>query len=108
MLKQLLADELAYRKARGELPVSVKELEARYAALGYKLDRSYDCRALSRYVTGERAGIAYPCCTTGLREIDTGARAFNVNARRDDRFRAMQDLRTSGLFAVSRGFILEP
>lgn len=108
MLKRLLDDELAYRASIGQMPIPVKELEARYNALGYRLDRSMDCRALARYMTGERAGVAYPSCSTGVNESDTGLRAWNRDARRDANFQAMQALRGSGIFAVSRGFILEP
>lgn len=106
MLKRLLDAELSYRKEQGQAPVSVAEFTARFAALGYQLDRSMDCRALARYMTGERAGTAYPCCSTGVIEADTKLSAFNCDARRDERFRAMQELRGS-IYAVSRGYILE-
>jgi hypothetical protein len=106
MLKRLLDAELAYRKEQGQAPVSVAEFTARFAALGYQVDRSMDCRALARYMTGERAGTAYPCCSTGMREADTKLSAYNRDARRDERFQAMQKLRGE-IFAVSRGHILE-
>lgn len=55
----------------------------------------------------ERAGESYPCCTTGIDEIDTGLSFANCDARRDTNFRALQELRASGeLFAVTNdGYI---
>lgn len=106
MTSARLERELQWRAARGEFPLSVAEFGARFAALGYRIDRSDDCRGNARHMTGERAGESYPCCTTGIVEADTGLRAFNRNARRDDRFRAMQELRGE-IFAVTRsGHIL--
>lgn len=105
-MKDALRAELEHRAAQGLERLSVKALAARFAALGYALDRSLDCRALARYVSGSEAGRSYPACTTGVREIDSGLSAFNADARRDDNYRAMQALRQSA-FAVSRGAILE-
>lgn len=102
-----LALEVAARVADGCEHLTVAALGERYAALGYELDRAMDCRAPSRYMTGPRAGFSYPACTTGVRERDTGLSAFNVDARRDDNYRAMQALRRNA-FAVTGGAILEP
>lgn len=101
-----LKAEVARRKARGETQLSVPQLAARFAALGYALDRSSDCRSWARYVTGPDAGASYPACTTGVREADTGRSAFHVESRRDEQFRQMQALR-SAVFAVSNGYVLE-
>jgi hypothetical protein len=103
---KLLATEIAYRKSLGYELLSVAEFGARFKVLGYKVDRTMDCRAPARYLTGERAGRSYPNCNTGLKEADTGLSAFHYQARRDDRFDAMQRLRNE-VFAVSRGAILE-
>ncbi|GHE75994.1 hypothetical protein GCM10019059_39180 [Camelimonas fluminis] len=84
--------------------LSPRAIDAEFRKLGYRLDRSLDCRSTSRYLY---SGRTYPCCTTGVREADTGLSAFNCDARRDANFRAMQELRGS-VFAVSRGAILEP
>ena len=103
----ILAAELERRAGRDWLPVSVAEFDRRFAALGYRVDRDGDCRGTARYMTGAWAGASYPACSTGLREADTGLRAFNADARRDAAFRAMQELRGE-IFAVTRdGFILE-
>lgn len=101
-----LETEIHYRESIGCERLSVAAMGRRFLALGYTLDRSLDCRSLSRYVTGSDAGRSYPCCTTGVMESDTRRSAFHFEARRDDRFRAMQQLRKD-VFAVSRGAILE-
>lgn len=93
-------------RIEGTRIVSVATLAAKYAALGYTLDRSMDARSMARYVTGPHAGLSYPCVTTGLRESDTGRSAWHVDARRDDNFKAMQRLRGE-VVAISRGALLE-
>ena len=101
-----LENELARRAAQGLYPVTVKAMAARLAALGYRFDRTMDCRHVARYMTGPHAGESYPCISTSAREADTGLGFANADARRDDNFRALQDMR-SELFAVTRGAILE-
>lgn len=106
-MSRALEAELQRRAARGWNPISVAEFRRRFAALGYTVDRDDDCRSMARYMTGESAGESYPACSTGLREADTGLSAFNVDARRDSAFKAMQELRGE-IYAVTRdGFILE-
>lgn len=98
--------ELAYRREIGCEILSVSAMTARYRALGYRLNRRDDCRHYARYMDGPRAGESYPCVSTGLVEADTGLSVWNIHARRDDNFRAMQELRGS-VCAVSRGYVLE-
>lgn len=98
--------EIHARLASGSRHLTVAGLDAAFRALGYRLDRSRDCRSVARYLTGPRAGETYPAISTGLKELDSGLSAFNVSARRDDRFRAMQVLRGE-VFAVTQGAILE-
>lgn len=85
--------------------LTVKEFSERFAALGYKLDRSMDCRCNARFMTGEHAGESYPCITTSVKEIDTGMSAFHYQARRDSNFKAMQKLRQE-ICAITRGALL--
>lgn len=92
--------------ANGMKILTVKELQARFEALGYKLDRSMDCRSTARFMSGEYAGKSYPCITTGLKEKDTGMSAFHYQARRDSNFKAMQKLRGE-VCAITRGALLE-
>ena len=98
-----LETEITYRLSIGCKHLSVRAMSERFRALGYELDRSLDCRAMSRYLSD---GRTYPACTTGVKERDTGRSAFHFEARRDANFRAMQKLRQD-VFAVSRGAILE-
>ncbi len=103
-MSDALQTEIAFRVANGERLVTVKQFAREFAALGYTLDRTMDCRAPSRYL---ETGRSYPCCTTSVKESDTGISAWHyLNARRDANFKAMQALR-SKIFAISLGAILE-
>lgn len=92
--------------ASGMQILTVKEFSARFEALGYKLDRSMDCRSVAQFMTGEYAGESYPCITTSLKEKDTGMSAFHYQARRDANFKAMQKLRQE-ICTITRGALLE-
>lgn len=98
-----LETEIEFRKAHGAELITVREMARRFRALGYALDRSLDCRSTARYLDSERA---YPSCTTGVKELDSGMSAFHYQARRDDNFKSMQRLRQD-VFAISRNAILE-
>ena len=103
-----LADELAARAAEGRHPVTLTAIKRQLRDLGYALDRSLDCRGMARIMTGPRAGQSYPSVSTGIKEADTGLSAFNVEARRDANFMALQKLRFEiGLYAILNGAILE-
>lgn len=107
-MTKALQEELDHRATQGQSPRTIKEIDAALRALGYRLDRRMDCRSMSRYMTGERAGKAYPCITTGIAHVESGLSFANADAPRDDNFRALQDMRLSGeWFAVTRGAILE-
>jgi hypothetical protein len=101
-----LQQEIARREAAGCERLSVAAMAERFARLGYRLDRSLDCHGMARITTNDGESASYPCVTTGVKERDTGLSAFNVDARRDDTFRAMQELRQT-VYAVTRGAILE-
>lgn len=103
-----LTTELAARASDGMRPVSVAVINDTLARLGYRLERSLDCRSENRYMSGARAGLSYPAINAGVVEADTRMSAFHYQARRDANFAALQALRRSGeLFALSRGRILE-
>lgn len=106
--KERLRREIQRRDAAGIERVSMAELRRRYQELGYDFDRSFDCRATATIMTGPGAGDTYPCCTTGVIECDTRRSAFHVESRRDRNFERMQELRFSGPYAISRGYIFEP
>lgn len=101
-----MLDALTIINHEGRELLSIAEFGRRFAALGYTVDRSMDCRAPAKYLTGPLAGESYLCCTTGINEADTGLSAFHYQARREDNFRKMQELRNS-ICAISRGAILE-
>jgi len=103
-----LANELAARAADGWHPVTLNEIKRQLRGLGYALVRSLDCRSTAQIMTGPRAGKTYPTLSTSIKEADTGRSAFHVEARRDARFRAMQNLRFEvGLYAVLGGAIMD-
>lgn len=95
--------EIDHRLSLGCERLSVAGLARRFSELGYTLDRQSDCRCTARYLDDSRT---YPCCTTGVKESDTGLSAWNIHARRDANYKAMQELRQQ-VFAVSRGHLLE-
>lgn len=107
-MEKLLQAEVAFRKSQGYEQVTLEAVKRRVADLGYRLDRTMDCRCLARHMTGERAGVSYPCLTTGIVEADTGMGFAHVDARRDANFDRLQKLRFSGeVFAVVGGYILD-
>lgn len=101
-LKREIADRLAYGARR----VSVAQMGKEFLALGYRLDRSMDCRSTARIITGPRAGETYPVCSTSCTEIASGLGFAHYQAGRGDNFRKMMKLRGE-IFAISRGAILE-
>jgi len=100
--------EVERRKRRGHEPRTVRQVNDALSRLGYRLDRTSDCKSVNRILTGEDAGKSYPAINAYVVEIDTGLSFANVAARRDANFRRLQELRLSGeLYAVVRGRILE-
>lgn len=107
-MDRLLQAEVEFRKSQGHEQITLDAVKRRVAELGYRLDRSSDCRGSARYMSGERAGVSYPCLTTGIVEADTGMSFAHVDARRDENFDRLQKLRFSGEeFAVVGGYILD-
>lgn len=83
--------------------LTVKEFTARFAELGYTVDRTMDCKSVGKFMA---TGETYPVITTSVKETDTGMSAFHYQARRDDKFKAMQKLRND-ICAITKGCILE-
>jgi hypothetical protein len=92
-------------------PMLVKDLNKTLKNLGYRLDRSEDCKGISRVYpfNPDEEEYSYLCCTTGIKEIDSGMSAFHYQAKRDANFKQLQAMRLSGeYFAVLKnGYILE-
>ena len=101
--------EVARRRLRGLEPKTVAGIRAALAEIGYKMDRSCDARGVTRYLSGEFAGATYPATTVYIVEADTGVSFANYReARRDENFRRLQEMRRSGgLYAVVGDRILE-
>lgn len=107
MDKNLLA-EIERRKARGHQPITVAQLSAELKNIGYKMDRTEDCRCNAVYQSGDHAGSSYPVITTGVIEVNTGMSFAHKDARRDDAFRPLQHMRFhQSHYAIVRGAILE-
>jgi len=105
-----LRDDRARRSAeymvrRGMTPLRLAEAKQRLADLGYELDRRLDCHGNSRWMTGELAGESHPVITTSIRQADDKRSFAHFEARRDERFRALQKLRWE-TFIISRGAII--
>ncbi len=105
MTPQLL-EECEHRKATGQTQVSFTAFKHAYEALGYTFDRSCDVRSIARYLTGERAGKAYPYLGLYPLQKDNRLSAWNVDARRDENYEAFRVLRRS-IFAVMQNRIVE-
>lgn len=101
-----IQEERDRRISNGHIHCTIHKLEQLYIGLGYKFDRSMDCRGNASYVTCPYAGISYPALTLYPIQIDNGLSAWNVDARRDDNFKAMQAMRNTH-FAVSPNAIVE-
>lgn len=86
---QLLQKEINRRISKGVVHSTLKGMEQRLAKIGYRLDRSMDCKCLCCCSDGRH----YPVITIGIIEIDTGQSAFNIGSRRDLNFKKLQDLR---------------
>lgn len=105
MVTHDLESERARMLASGCVQVSVAEMDRRFRAFGYRLDRSRYCRGTTRIMTGPNAGSTYPATTAGATHIMTGLSFSHADAPRDEHFRAFQHLRQT-MFAVVRGTIL--
>ena len=101
-----LQAEIADRLAHGGRLVSVAEMDRLYREIGYRLDRSMDCRSPARIMTGPRAGESYPCCSTDAVDLDTGKSFAQFDGNRGAKYQAFKALRGT-VFAISRGALLE-
>jgi hypothetical protein len=86
---------------------TIREIEHELAAIGYRLDRTMDCRSIARTLTGVNTGNSYPAITSCVREVDTGLSFANVDARRDSNYQELRKLRLGGMFAIVNGAIFD-
>ena len=101
-----LEREIDARLMSGQIRITLGQYESKLRSIGYRLDRSMDCKAVAQYMTGERAGETYPACSMYPVQIDDGKSWAHVDARRDNNFDHLKKIRDT-YFAVSRGYIHE-
>ena len=106
--KQRIARRINLPRELRQFPVTMRALNVKLAALGYKLDPACACLSSNKHLTGERAGKSYPAKNAYIVESDTGISfAHYAKARRDLNYTALQEMRKAGeVFAVSRGRIM--
>ena len=104
-----LQAEIARRKARGNMPLTLRQLRDQLRALGYRLDRSMDCSCTARYMNGEDAGLTYPCTTTGVKHINSGLSFANIahGMENSKTLECLQAFRFSGPYVILKNSILE-
>lgn len=67
-----------------------EDLRQKVEKLGYTIDFKMIAYSIA---TDCRTGETFNAVTFGIKESDTGLSAFNYEARRDDNFKALQELR---------------
>lgn len=82
--------------------MSIDDLNERLLALGYKLDRSSDCRSNSLWMSGPRAGKSYPVVSMKILQRDDRKSAMHFEARRDANFAALQVMRGKAYVAGTK------
>lgn len=85
--------------------VTPYELGIMLDEIGYKIQKGMNCIGISRYMTGEMAGISFKENNLYIVEKDTGISFAHVNARKDANFKKLQELRQN-TFSISRGNII--
>lgn len=92
---------------QGARRLTVAQIERELNAIGYRLDRTMDCRGTARFMTGPFAGETFPSLTTGIAQSDNRVSAFNVNARRDANYGRLKELRGGAVYALVGRYVLE-
>ena len=94
--------EIAAMLECGMVQVSLAQYSADILQLGFRLDRTMDCRCMARDMASDRT---FPAITSCARQISTGAGFANTAAdRTDPNWRKFMDYRNSH-FAVVRNAI---
>lgn len=86
--------------------VAFSELEKMLFAIGYRFDRRNDCTSVSKIMTGEDAGESYPTLTLYPIQTDNKISAYNINARRDDNYRALLAIRAN-FYSIHNNHVCE-
>lgn len=101
---EAVAREVAHRLQNGHIQVTLSQFEEKLSAIGYRLNRRLDCKGVSLYMTGERAGESYPACNMYPVQADDGLSWCHVDARRDRNFDELKRIRDTH-FAASKRYI---
>jgi hypothetical protein len=106
MHAQALKEEIENLLTHGMEQVSVKEFYRRYDSAGFRFEPSYTIRQFCRYLTGPRAGKLSPCANMYAIHKASNLSYAHIDLPESERTK-FRTLRHS-IFAVSRGYILEP
>ncbi len=98
--------EVDHLLANGSIRVTLKVLSATLSTLGYRFNRELDCKGVSVWKTGPRAGESYPSMNLYTVQISDGKSAFDVDSRRDSNYQALQVLRDR-FFAATRNYVVQ-
>lgn len=90
-----------YDVAHGATQYTWSEVLQRLDALGYALDRRFDCKSVGRASSGH----TFPCLSVGIVEKDTGKRFSHVDARRDANFEELQRFRMWAT-CIHKGYVV--
>lgn len=101
-----LQAEIDHLVSNGSKQVSFEEMASMLKQLGYKISKKDGCYSRNRHMTGPCAGRSYPAFNLYVTEASSGLGASNVDARRDDNYKKMQEIRfNESFFSVAHGVI---
>lgn len=104
-----LQREISRRKAVGGVLMSKADFVNKLSHLGYLLEEDNSYFQNIQIVQGTGEGESYPGVSMSIVEQDTGLSFANENARKDENFRTLQQLRSTEPYIVliNEHFILE-
>lgn len=89
----------------GMTEMSLRNWHNAFLALGYKLDAAMKCTCTARTMTGDFAGINYPCLNYGLKHIESGLSAFHVDCPRPN-WEAVKELRNMAVITLDGKWVV--
>jgi hypothetical protein len=98
--------EIRQRLDCGQVQITLKQLEQMIEAIGYRLDRRFDCKSMATIMSGPRAGTRLPTLSVKPVQMDDGKAFSHYEARRDRRFDQLIQIRRT-YFAVVDGHLAE-
>ena len=85
--------------------ISKQDYESKLAAIGYYLDRTMDAKSTHTGLTDFIKNHSWKGLSLYPRQADNKVGAFNIEARRDDNYRAMTDIRNNYAFITGDGYL---